>query len=794
MGQDDDPPMSARGSRRSDGTDGKMFTTQESTTAARAVMTASEEADMEMLLSACSFSIGDAHQFGQHLAKQLRALEAANIHEILTSEQGVQDVVDRLEGAAYELDKLDTWLNVYSDKLKLMRRDIELIEDENVLFEVQTTNHSMLLAELQQLLDRLELDPMIESDLILEPFEFEDGLQKIMAAAKKLGHVLQLQVDPQVQQMAAVKQKLSDVTSVRDEFFERARDFLEQVIVSKARALQEDCHRHGSHVDFKDHNALYSAMRPYFPLMQCLSDLSLEIVDVCKENYLEHIARLYEDEIASYFTLLKQAIVKDEEVQPFSLMDSQATHLKKAFAKMPGKLNANIANLKNPSLRGGRDSTITLDLGGNQNEDEFTVHRAFEQALSEWISICSKEQSFIGMYLVFEYKMQQQERQRQYNESKGSGHRGSGHYNDDDIGDGFDLSDRSDEADTTRSDDDSHANKKDESLNLLVDLAADYELQQASFMKKLFNSLVSHFKELIDLAERIDSIFIVNMLVATEGRIDEHQDHQKSFVLALLMELQQHLKAYFNRYIANQMLSIESSKIGLKRCGVLEPVAKFPFFVARLERAACGLRRDVIDSAYRKLIVCMFNWLERLGQATPKYADLSTIENMNHFYKQLQDQNSVVIQEYVWQAHDDCKNATQRYLRWMLQYQFPQIVSFFGGVHEMLSKFQPDEIQYQHSYSKEQFRNISKGFAATYEKGLVTVQKRLVKHINNEEGLLVELWAKLKEYIVNQYTHYEKIVARCYPSEQLAIPASAVQTVLNNLDTAIAHEAKKKCV
>lgn len=95
---------------------------------------------------------GDAEAIEARLLDELNALEAANIHAFLESDDRINNVLNGIDEAMAELDNIDTHITGYKIQLNSVTEDIAYIESQNRGLQVQTTNQRALLHELEQLL------------------------------------------------------------------------------------------------------------------------------------------------------------------------------------------------------------------------------------------------------------------------------------------------------------------------------------------------------------------------------------------------------------------------------------------------------------------------------------------------------------------------------------------------------------------------------------------------------------------------------------------------------------------
>lgn len=95
-------------------------------------------------------------------------------------------VVENLDEAIAELDKLDAMFRLYRTQLDVMNEDIAHIEGQNRGFQVQTANQRSLLAELDNLMETIHIP---ENDLLAlsqESLENPKGIERLEKAAVSL--------------------------------------------------------------------------------------------------------------------------------------------------------------------------------------------------------------------------------------------------------------------------------------------------------------------------------------------------------------------------------------------------------------------------------------------------------------------------------------------------------------------------------------------------------------------------------------------------------------------------------
>ncbi|KAG2454086.1 hypothetical protein HYH02_001126 [Chlamydomonas schloesseri] len=136
----------------------------------RVLLSAKEERDLEELLDMFAMGVGDVAEFEARLAAEHEALEAANVHTIMSTKPAADAVVFAIKKTQGMLEDLDETLLVFDTKLRHMREDIAAIEASNNRLELSARNNTKLLHSLQELLSDLSLPADTTALLEAPPF------------------------------------------------------------------------------------------------------------------------------------------------------------------------------------------------------------------------------------------------------------------------------------------------------------------------------------------------------------------------------------------------------------------------------------------------------------------------------------------------------------------------------------------------------------------------------------------------------------------------------------------------
>eukprot|EP00958_Prasinococcus_capsulatus_P023612 scaffold3561_cov450-Prasinococcus_capsulatus_cf.AAC.1 len=274
----------------------------------------SQEKDIEFLLERYELDIGDSRGFQVRLKKELAALEAANVHEILGSVPEVNQLAVRIGHSLNELEDMEAWLGTLNSLLKHMREDISTIENRNNRLEIQTHNNTLLLEEVSDLLGRLTVPRELEERLRGGSFRTTKDMQRALDAAAKLSEMLAA-VAPEAfeereqAEMRAVKEHKEDLADLRDTFVERSVAFLksaQEKLLDKKHYLKEKPKRG---LRLPDHGSLRRQLHELIPLFDAVFQLDRSVLAPLAITYAKFSNKLLRREIESCASQLEKAVL-----------------------------------------------------------------------------------------------------------------------------------------------------------------------------------------------------------------------------------------------------------------------------------------------------------------------------------------------------------------------------------------------------------------------------------------------------------------------------------------------------
>jgi hypothetical protein len=168
------------------------------------------------------------------LLDELIALEKANIHSFVESDDRVALVMNLLEEAITEVDAMDSLISSYKIHLNAVGDDISFIQSQRRGLQVQTQNQRALLSELENLLQTVQVDREVLVTLTQESLEKASGIQKLETAATELYKALQAGQDTD---MAATMERLDEYRTHNAQFCKRIYDYLSIMSVAQAEII-----------------------------------------------------------------------------------------------------------------------------------------------------------------------------------------------------------------------------------------------------------------------------------------------------------------------------------------------------------------------------------------------------------------------------------------------------------------------------------------------------------------------------------------------------------------------------
>ncbi|KAI9302709.1 exocyst complex component Sec3-domain-containing protein [Cunninghamella echinulata] len=695
---------------------------------------------------------GNAAVLENRLLGELHALEAANVHAIIQSDERVQSVVERIDKALRDLDNMDSWLSLYAAELNSMGDDIREIESQNRGLQILTVNQNNLIRELDNVLSSISIQRESLDQLKYEPMESTDDIIRIQDCAENLQKVLKIKLDDNLHELRAVQEMLETYNGYNNEFSTRIYEFLKSKFDHLARTfLDNKTPPQRKLPKANPHDQIEDALIRYQGFALWQKEMEPRAYNELQRHYASAMAPTYERDIREmvdvtrpFFTNLRSKSLDDVDYI-FRSDESRSARALAYGAKLgtvaTGGSNSGMSNDSSRYKGMLRNSVDGHGGRSSMDEDEKATSEAFSQLVDQCAKQVCREQNFI-----------------------------------------CDLFEQSPYAPKTFLDrgpvystvpDKSRLYSRREKIR---DVKISKKVQ--NWMEIIFESLEPSIIPLVEYGIKNDPTQTVSMLVAVEFQLEKWKGSDQEFIFNFFDSLLLRILRSFKQFITDQIKIIDDTKVSSKkRRGILPTFRTFPLFVQRLEMLANGLEhesqtRNTINSSYDKIITSMMSSLDTIAKESDETGDdkeqlnanIMYIENMHHFYHALRSRKISVLDIWVKEAKAKYEYNSSAYIKIVIRRPLGKLLEFFDGVDGLLRTSKPEEIAFHVNYNKTQLRRVIAIYPPKeVRKALEVLYKRVDKHFSEEEGLLQVVWRGIQEELIEQHGRIEGLIDKCYP-------------------------------
>lgn len=700
------------------------------------------------------------------LQDELAALEAANIHAIVESDERVSELMARLDHGIAQCDDMSNLLTIYEFELASVSDHIKNIEGQSQGLQVQTANQKALIAEIDNVLTNITIS---DSDLdVLKGrggnLDSDEGVQAIERSLVNLYRALVSMKDETIdgQSMSAMKVKRKDYEQSSGAFLARLAQFLQikyqAVLVSK----QESSSKGPSRV-LPGHEEGFMSLFVYSSFMlyaqridpKSHSDYMRRYAAASKSSWREIIVNF----ATNWKAFTRKSSVEENEMMFTAAKDLQSTSTaRSATIKRTNTIAKQIRSVGRSSadprvddgkLPGSEVFKIILDnlalvIANEQNFLVSFFHLASSQAVDLPDYVASKPMLFISSL-------------------------------------------------------DEHRQTEPNRV---------YTKERFLLMESIFGWIYSELVNLVEALIALDPMQVVGILKSVEIVSTEWSDSDQEFLLRTLQKLNDRLLAIFKRFIADQVKAIQDIKVTSKKRGGIIPVFEiFPDFLERLEvqlQDDEGTQvpisqleiRVIVNEAYEQLSKAMFDSVRTLASAGSINIQSSTdpedkealnyhilmVENMHQYLDALNSRDShAILDDFKRRATINYKEHLTSYSRQIVLRPIGRLQDFTEGI-ERLQKVGENPAS-KSAYSQTSLKRLlSDHEERDMRKGIAAMWKRVDKHFGSsvsgggagnvgpadgsDETLLAEIWRAVQVEYLDVTERFTRAVGATYPTIQ----------------------------
>ncbi|KZT54682.1 hypothetical protein CALCODRAFT_377065 [Calocera cornea HHB12733] len=683
---------------------------------------------------------GAADMMEARLMDELLALEKANVHSFVESDDRIQLVMGFLDDAIRELDDMEMMVQSYKIQLNGVSDDISFIQSQNRGLQVQTQNQRALLGELQQLLQTVDVERDALVALTQESLEKPAGIARLEKSAAELYKAL---LAGRENEMAATMERLQEYQTHNTQFCKRVSDFLtimfqfqsDRLFSDKDRKVDKSKPRLYSHQSMEDYLGRYCGLMLYLKEMD-----EDRYAQVCAA-YFTASNTLHMKEMKAFLPVLVAKIRSSLDDENFSAETPQTAGM--STVRRMGTLRSPLDRKKDKEPANG----------------ELKASDAFTRALSQISTQITREEEFLADFLQihdFALTFADYMKLENYYRRQAAG----------------------------------YANLSQGTIKLVRE-----------GMDLIFGFLPGELKLWVEAAMRRDNLQLPGMIFALERLLQEVEDAGKAFFHRLLEKQHRRMYQMYDRMIDEQIKGIEQTKLTTKkRAGAAHFIKYFPVFVSKIEAQLVGSDgmeiRNKVDDSYERLVTAMFDCLQQMAkldggdsQSAEDKGQLNyhviMIENMYTFIADMSSLEVASARQFVTRAEAVYQENLEVYLRLILRRAFNRLMVFFDGVDKTLQISSAQDVLANSVFSKSNLKRIVKDFNSKDMRKIIdALFKRVEKHFVAAEGtaaagkgeasiasdpILPGVWKACEEEMVRQTERFSGLIKLVYGDAGIAL-------------------------
>lgn len=281
-------------------------------------LTEKEENELNKLVGSSDLIITDAEQFMEQLSKNLQDLDGANVQSILASEKQVNALMEQIETAIGEANRVEARLDAYDEILCHVRDTMEKMGEKNTMIEVANNNNIKLLSELERLVMQLDLSHTHQVALNDTDLTTPQGMAAAIAAGKALQTAMNCDIDAALLRLTAVQDQRKRFEKWKAKFSQTISRHLNNMFIHSANDLSESQlvgNANGSttvatisDLVLTKHTNVHKDLSTYSELMHWIKSMDRKAYDGLTRVYTTSMSKVYEREIRHFFELARASI------------------------------------------------------------------------------------------------------------------------------------------------------------------------------------------------------------------------------------------------------------------------------------------------------------------------------------------------------------------------------------------------------------------------------------------------------------------------------------------------------
>lgn len=554
---------------------------------------------------------------------------------MLASEAQVNKLMEQIETAIDEAEKIENRLTSYDEILCHIRDTMEKMGEKNAMIEIANSNNIKLQDELKMVVTQLDLPHTYQSALANPDLTTSTGLKLAIDAGKALQNAMNSEIDAPLLRLTAVQDQRKRFEKWKAKFSQSITRHLNNLFIHLGNDFAEA--QPSSDLVLPKHNNVHRELAAYSELMHWMKTMDRKAYDALVKVYTSSLSKVYERDIRLFF----EQAVKRTQNKRFDSRDELNT-------SVSGKLKLQTGSKAVQHPYGLLGVNKELWAPGAETSERHAFDSVLEKVLAELEPVALSEQMFCMEFF-------------QLNVSSPTS-----------------KSNVLTPLDATTPNLESPG-KSDRDISFpspqkKLDRQINEELRK--MMSELFGVLETELINYIMSFEKYDSFFSFYVLVRLTQHVMSAQDAH-SFLSMTFGSALIHVKRSFDKFMHLQLQSIKDAKVPKRsKCGLLPYVENFEEFARTSESIFKKTqRRTDLDKWYIKLVQTIFEHIPIHAQEHPKTPhQVINMENFHHMH-------SLLKQLKVPCLDDMQKEAKVRYQEALRAY----VTKYFGKPLEKLN-------------------------------------------------------------------------------------------------------------
>lgn len=274
-------------------------------------LTEKEEIDLNKLIAECDYAISNAELFIDNLTFNLISLDGANVQTVLVSEKQVDALMEQIETAITEAERVESRLDEYDEILCHTRESMEKMGEKNTMIDIANKNNIKLLHELEKVVNQLDLPYVHQIALTDTDLTGSAGLAAAIAAGRALQNAMNSDLDPALLQLTAVQDQRKRFEKWKAKFSQTINRHLNNMFIHLGNDLREapQLHHSSSDIILVKHTNVHKELYTYNELMHWTKAMDRKAYDLLAKVYTNSMSEVYAREIRHFFEQARQLIV-----------------------------------------------------------------------------------------------------------------------------------------------------------------------------------------------------------------------------------------------------------------------------------------------------------------------------------------------------------------------------------------------------------------------------------------------------------------------------------------------------